>query len=120
MTLRELELGFELHEKRMQRIDERLDRAAAAADRAAAMAEGHENRLKRVEDNLAVQGELLDRIDLRLDRLTETFAQSEGERAADRERTRLMQAAMTSLFNRMDAFIRGLERHDGHGETSFS
>jgi hypothetical protein len=25
---------------------------------------------------------------------------------------------MTSLFERMDDFIRGLERHDGHGQTS--
>ena len=111
MTLQDVERGFELHERRMQRIDERLDRVAA-------MAEGHEQRFKRVEDNLLVQGEWLNRIDQRLDRLTETFAQSEGERAADRERMRLMQAAMTSLFQRMDAFIRGLERHDGHGQSS--
>ena len=78
----------------------------------------HEQRFKKIEDNLIVQGEILNRVDQRLDRLAEMFAQSEGERAADRERMRLMQGAMTSLFERMDAFIRGLERHDGHGQTS--
>jgi hypothetical protein len=78
----------------------------------------HEQRFKKIEDNLIVQGEILNRVDQRLDRLAEMLAQSEGERAADRERMRLMQGAMTSLFERMDDFIRGLERHDGHGQTS--
>lgn len=89
MTFEELERGMELHEK----------------------------RLARVEENLIVQGELLNGVDQRLDRLAQMFVQREGERAEDRERLRIMQAAMTSLFERMDAFIRGLERRDGHEKS---
>jgi chromosome segregation ATPase len=128
MTLKDLEQGFELHEKRLERVDQRLDRLASTMeshdkhlarvdqglDRLASSMESHDKRLTRVEDNLAVQGELLNRVDQRLDRLAEMFVQSEGGRAEDRERMRLMQAAMTALFQRMDAFIRGLERRDGH------
>jgi hypothetical protein len=79
VTLKELERGFELHEK----------------------------RLERIEDNLLVQGELLGRLEV-------LFEESERQRGEDRERLRVMQAAMTSLFERMDKFIRGLERRDGH------
>jgi len=40
--------------------------------------------------------------------------QSEVKRAENRKRMHLMQSAMTALFKRLEAFIRGLERHDGH------
>ncbi len=92
MTLQELERGFELHEKRLARIEEVQ---------------------KITGDNLLVQGELLNRVDQRLDRVV-----SIAERNA--EDMSVMQSAMTNLFQRMDAFIRGLERHDGHGEPSSS
>jgi len=75
--------------------------------------EAHERRMTRVEENLLVQGEMLNRIDQRLDRLTALFEQSEAARAEDRERIRLLQGAMTSLFEHMEAFIRGL-RPNGH------
>jgi len=106
VTNEELERGMELHERRLAAIDERLDRLAAAS-------ESHDKRLRRVEDNLVVQGEMLNRIDQRLDRLTALFEQSEAAHAADRERIRLLQAAMASLFEHMEAFIRGL-RPNGH------
>jgi hypothetical protein len=76
--------------------------------------ESHDKRLTRVENNLVVQGELLSRLDQGLDRLTTVMEQSERRRAEDREHLRIMQAAMTSLFDRIDKFIRGLERRDGH------
>lgn len=69
--------------------------------------EAHERCLRRVEDNLAVQAEILNRVDQRLDRLTEIVERQQ-------ESMFLMQSAMKSLFERMDAFIKGLERGDGH------
>ncbi len=89
MTFEELEHGFELHEK----------------------------RLARMEDNLVVQGEILDRLDHRLDRVAAMMEESERQRGEDRERLRDMQSAMTSLFQRMDAFLRGLERDNGHPKS---
>jgi hypothetical protein len=86
MTLAELERGMELHEK----------------------------RLTRIEDNLVVQGELLNRLDQRLDRVANLLEESQRQRMQDHETLRAMQDAMASLFQRMDAFIRGLERPDGH------
>lgn len=93
MTLAELERGMELHEKRLGRIEASLEQ--------------HEERLTRIENNLVVQGELLNRLDQRIDRLVTIVERNS-------EDMRLMQSAMTSLFQRMDAFIRGLERNDGH------
>jgi chromosome segregation ATPase len=101
MTLQEIERSFQVHQERMARIDERLDRMAAEA-------EGHERRLKRIEDNLIVQGEILNRVDQRLDRMAARVENHDQQLA-------VMQSAMTSLFQRMDAFIRGLER--GNGDT---
>lgn len=66
----------------------------------------HEERFRRIEDNLLVQGEILNRIDQRLDRMA---ARVETH---DHQLT-VLQSAMTSLFQRMDAFIRGLERGNG-------
>lgn len=85
MTLEELERGLELHER----------------------------RLASIEGNFVVQGELLNRVDQRLDRLANLMEESERRRTEDRETLRLMQAAMSSLFQRMDAFIRGLARRNG-------
>ncbi|MBI4165465.1 MAG: hypothetical protein HY508_07005 [Acidobacteria bacterium] len=99
MTIQEIERSFQVHQEIFARIDERLDRMAAEA-------EGHERRLKRIEDNLIVQGEILNRVDQRLDRVAAT-AESHDKQLV------LMQSAMTSLFQRMDAFIRGLERGNG-------
>ena len=66
----------------------------------------HEERFKRIEDNLLVQGEILNRIDQRLDRMA-ARAETHDHQLS------VLQSAMTSLFQRMDAFIRGLERGNG-------
>jgi len=87
MTDEELERGLELHERRVSRIEENL---------------------------IEQQAELLNRVDQRLDRVTLLIEQSEVKRAENRKRMHLMQSAMTVLFKRLEAFIRGLERHDGH------
>ncbi len=91
MTLQEIEQGLKFHEERFARMDAE-----------------HEKRFKRIEDNLVVQGEILNRIDLRLDRMAASVENHDQQLA-------LMQSAMTALFQRMDAFIRGLER--GNGDT---
>ncbi len=101
---------------------------------------GIENSLKGLRDNQEVQGAMLWRMENNLDRLeaaveqlahgmtllqavmkglTETVEGLTETVAEDREQMRVMQAAMTALFERMDRFIRGLES-DGHktgGET---
>ena len=108
---------------------------------------GIEDSLKGLRDNQEVQGVMLWRMENNLDRLeaaveqlahgmtllqsamkgligtveglTETVEVHEKQHAEDREQMRVMQAAMTALFERMDRFIRGLES-DGHktgGET---
>ena len=84
MTDEELERGLELHERRVSRIEENL---------------------------IEQQAELLNRVDQRLDRVTLLIEQSEVKRAENRKRMHLMQSAMTALFKRLEAFIRGLERH---------
>jgi hypothetical protein len=69
--------------------------------------------MSRVADNLAVQGQLLHRLetdmeasrrdfDVRIDAVL-------GIVEKDREQMRLMQVAMAQLFEHMDRFIRGLE-----------
>src|SRR5207249_11659586 len=135
MTLQEMERGFELHEQRMARIEENLG---------------------RVQDNLLVQGELLNRIDQRVERLAAVMAEQgdslnqlrevaerlahgaakqqealtrlakvveeheerlagvEERLAAAEDRDALMQSAFTALMQRLDAFIRGRERPNGH------
>lgn len=107
MTLAELERGMEQHEKRMASIQDNL---RVLGERTRLGMELHEKRMARVEDNLIVQGELLNRVDQRLDRLASVVEKNSEE-------MRLMQAAMTSLFQRMDAFIRGLERRNGHEKS---
>jgi len=125
VTLQEIEQGLKLHEERFARIDAE-----------------HEERFKRIEDNLVVQGEILNRIDQRLDRMAArveghdqqlTLLQSAGTSLnsavrnlsstvenlsstveAQGQQLTLMQSAMTSLFQRMDAFIQGLERGNGN------
>ncbi len=67
----------------------------------------HERRLPRIEDNLLVQGQLLDRLDRNVDRLAAVVEKNSTD-------MHIMQSAMTSLFQRMEAFRGGLERHDGH------
>lgn len=118
---------MELPERRFARLVERLDalvdltgknedrlgRIQEELDALVELSKNHEHWLTRVEDHLAVQGELLNRIDQKAERLAQMFVESAGERAEDRERLRIMQAAVTSLFERMDAFLRGLERHAG-------
>ncbi len=66
----------------------------------------HERRLARIEDNLLVQGQLLDRLDRNVERLAAVVEKNSTD-------MHIMQSAMTSLFQRMEAFLRGLERHDG-------
>lgn len=74
MTLKEMERGFELHEQRMARI----------------------------LDNFVLQGELLNRLEQRIDRIAAMMEE-------DRERLRVMQVAMTSLFERLEGFVRRLK-----------
>ncbi len=114
MTLEDLEHGIELHEKRLGRIEENLVVQGERLGRLGEIMERNEQRLAGVEDNLVVQGEFLNRLDQRFDRVAAMMEDSERQRGEDRERLRTMQAAMTSLFQRMDAFIRGLERGNGH------
>lgn len=96
MTLQEIELGFKIHEERFARMDAE-----------------HEKRFKRIEDNLAVQGEILNRIDQRLDRVTERLDGLTEVVQLNTNQLAVLQSAMTSLFPRMDAFIQGLERGNG-------
>jgi len=119
MTLQEIEQGLKLHEERFARIDTE-----------------HEQRFKRIEDNLVVQGEILNRIDQRLERMAARVESHDQQLSlmqsamtslssavgnlsstveAQGQQLTLMQSAMTSLFQRMDAFIQGLER--GNGDT---
>jgi uncharacterized coiled-coil protein SlyX len=86
MTPQEIERGLDAHERRLNRLEEGLT---------------------RVEENLLVQGEILNRLDLSLARLA-------GMVEKQQEGVLQMQSAMRSLFERMEAFIKGLERHDGH------
>ncbi len=69
--------------------------------------EAHERRLNRVEENLVVQGEMLSRVDQRLDRIA---AMQERQQ----EELRELQSAMLALFLRMDRFLQGLDRGDGN------
>ncbi len=93
-----------------------------------------EHGLKGLQDNMAVQGAMMHRVENNLDRLeadlsrvealvarnsesidalTKVAENQEKRLAADGEGLRVMQAAMQAFFQRMDAFIRGLES-DGH------
>jgi len=85
---------------------------------------GITDKLNSITDNLAVQGQLLDRFEKQSERRAEeqderirallTIGENHERRLADtEERTRSMQAAMTSLFEHIERFIRGLGT-DGH------
>ena len=87
MTLAELERGFELHEKRLTAVEEIQ---------------------KKIGDNLLVQGEILNRLDQRLDRVAGLVEKNSAD-------IHVMQSAMTNLFEHMDAFIRGL---GGNGQET--
>ena len=96
MTLQDIEQGFKLHEERFARMDAE-----------------HEKRFKRIEDNLAVQGEILNRIDQRLDRVTERMDGLTEVVRANTNQLAVLQSTRISLFQRMDAFIQGLDRGNG-------
>ena len=78
-----------------------------------------ERALKEMKDNLVVQAELGRHQDERIHALITIAEGHERRLVADREDLREMQAAMAALFQRMDAFIRGLESdgHKGKGEA---
>jgi chromosome segregation ATPase len=99
VTLQEIEQGFRIHEERFARIDAKI--------------EEYEARFKRIEDNLVVQGEILNRIDQRLDHVTERLHGLTEVVRLNTNQLAVLQSAMTSLFQRMDAFIQGLDRGDG-------
>jgi archaellum component FlaC len=107
MTLQELERGMELHEQRMARIERGMELHEQRMARIESNIELHEQRFKRIEDNLVVQGELLNRLDQRVDRIASFVEKNSLEMG-------FMQATLASLLQRMDAFIRGLERRNGH------
>lgn len=96
MTLQEIEQGLKIHEERFARMDAE-----------------HEKRFQRIEDNLVVQGEILNRIDQRLDRVSERMEELTEVAKSHTNQLAIMQSAMTSLFQRMDAFIQGLDRGNG-------
>jgi len=94
-----------------------------------------ENALKRVADNQVVQGELLDRLDRKLEQLvkvSENLSQQvhdlwetsqnherrlvgvEDRLAGVEDQIALMVSTLNSLLQRMDAFIQGLQKGDGH------
>ncbi len=100
MTLQEIERSFQVHQERMDRIDETLAYVASQVKE-------HDRKLQIIEDNLIVQAQILNRVDQRLDRVS-AMVESHDQQLV------LMQSAMTSLFKRMDAFIQGLERGNGH------
>ncbi len=100
--------------------------------------------LKRVADNQVVQGELLDRLDRKLEqladvsgdhqqalellvRVSESHSQqlhqlSEASQTHERrlvgveDQIALMVSTLNSLLQRMDAFIQGLQKGNGHAE----
>jgi uncharacterized coiled-coil protein SlyX len=99
VTLQEIEQGFKIHEERFARIDAKI--------------EEHEARFKRIEDNLVVQGEILNRIDQRLDHVTERLDGVTEVVRLNTNQLAVLQSAMTSLFQHTDAFIQGLDRGNG-------
>jgi hypothetical protein len=79
-----------------------------------------ERGLKVLQDNMTVQGVMMHRIENNLDRLESDLSRVESLAARNSEAIEkltdgmtIMQAAMKSLFDHMDRFIRGLES-DGH------
>jgi len=103
MTPKEIEDSFKIHQARIAQTDDRLDRLRIE----------QEERFKRIEDNLVVQGEILNRIDQRLDRVSERMEDLTAVAKLHTNQLAIMQSAMTSLFQRMDAFIQGLDRGNG-------
>ena len=87
-----------------------------------------ENTLKRVADNQVVQAELLDRLDRKLEQLVkvsesqsqqvhdlwETSQNNERRLVGREDQISLMVSTLNSLLPRMDAFIQGLQKGDGH------
>ena len=106
MTLQEIERSFQVHQERMARIDETLAHLASQAKE-------HDRKLQIIEDNLIVQGEILNRVDQRLERVTDRIEGLTSIVGTHTNQLAVMQSAMTALFQRMDAFIRGLERGNG-------
>jgi uncharacterized coiled-coil protein SlyX len=106
-----------------------------------------ERGLKGLQDNMTVQGVMMNRLENNLDRLEAVVAENSAAIARNTEvvarladgmiaiqgatkaltevveghgqQLQVMQAAMTALFERMDRFIRGLETdgHKGRGEA---
>ena len=99
MTLKDIQDSFKIHQERFARMDAKIDE--------------HEQRFKRIEDNLAVQGEILNRIDQRLDRVTERMDGLTEVVRANTNQLAVLQSTRISLFQRMDAFIQGLDRGNG-------
>lgn len=77
--------------------------------------EDMERGMKVLQDNMTVQGVIMYRLENNMDRLESNLARLEGTVEALANSQALMQAAMHSLFERMDRFIRGLQS-DGHGK----
>jgi hypothetical protein len=79
-----------------------------------------ERGLKVLQDNMTVQGVMKNRLENNLDRLEVVVAENSAAIARNTEAIAkladgmmVMQAAMKSLFEHIDRFIRGLET-DGH------
>jgi hypothetical protein len=79
-----------------------------------------ERGLKGLQDNMTVQGVMMNRLENNLDRLEAVVAENSAAIARNTELIArladgmmVMQAAMQRLFDHMDRFIHGLER-DGH------
>lgn len=114
MTLQDIERAFELSEKRFQLHEERFARIDETLAYVASQVKEHDRKLQIIEDNLIVQGNILNRVDHRLDQVSERIEGLTTILHSHTSQLALMQSAMTSLFQRMDNFIRGLEGGNGN------
>jgi hypothetical protein len=83
-----------------------------------------EKSLIALRDNQVVQGEILNRVELALERNTEAIAQNSEAIARNSDAIAkladgflLLQAAMKGLTETVDRFIRGLEPDGHHGSS---
>ena len=77
-----------------------------------------ERSLQKIRDVQLVNARLLDRIEQNMDRheqeWNERFVHLEAKVVSHEDGIAEMRAAMAGLFERMDRFIQGLERGNGH------
>ncbi len=82
-----------------------------ALESLAKVAESHNQQLLRILDHAARESESVGR---QLHELAETAQNHERRLVGVEDQTALMLSALNSLLQRMDAFIQGLQKGDGH------